>query len=218
MLVSLTDRWIVSGPGRTGSKVIIDVLRRLYLDRLGSHLKYDAPNDSMESGLLPGHIKHSHCSSELVGLRSVNVIISTRNLIDSSLSWSIQPRTGKWHSYVWNPPIKVIPFVLDPNTFLTHYNYGVQYYNDLNSIDLSEAVVISYEEFKDDLQVIPTKLGFLPIGPLTKRPLILALTKNPWSPKDWILNWDEISELCKTLEPDPRKFFTKLKAVNNENT
>lgn len=204
MELSKTDRWLVLSPGRTGSKMIVDCVRGAYREQ-GLRLHYIMPQD--EISFCPNlSIVHSHrnVDAHLIGT-GVNVILSTRDLVDSAISWCVVSNTGQYHLY---PALdqkeinqlnqKIPKFYLSPDDFYLQYRNIRRFYENL---PLSKnMIIIDYAEIKDDYTLIYERLG-IP-KPIEEQRLSI---KNPGTPEQWITNWEEISELISKLERLPLK-------------
>ena len=193
--------WLVLSPGRTGSLTIVRSIYSLY--------KYDfnvithiGPNEIIRP-IRPLDVVHTH---NLKWLDQVNenteVIISTRDPIESTLSWCILPEIGDYHFYPFKDEdviklnsIKVKKFYLDPDKFLSIYNRTMDFYKQLPMKDNYH--IVDYSEWSDDSTQILRKLGYN-----VDAPSKYLTMKNPGSHSDWIENWEEISELCKSLVPN----------------
>jgi hypothetical protein len=195
--------WLVIGPGRTGSLTIVRSIYSLY--------KYDfniithvGPNEIIRP-IKPLDIVHTHTLKWLDEVNeNTEVIISTRNPIESTLSWCILPKLGAYHFYPYKNAdvvklnsIKVEKFYLDPDKFLSYYNNTMDFYKQLPMKDSYH--IIDYSEWSNDPTQILRKLGY---G--VDAPGKYLTMKNPGPHCDWIENWEEISELFKSLSvPNP---------------
>jgi hypothetical protein len=204
MELSKTDRWLVLSPGRTGSKMIVDCVRGAYRDQ-GMRLHYIMPKD--EVSFSPNlSILHSHRITDTHLMDAgVNVILSTRDLVDSAISWCVVSKIGNYHLYPVLDQNRIdqlnqqIPkFYLSPDEFYLHYKNICKFYERLPLIE--NMITIDYDEIKDDYTVIYERLG-LP-KPIDEQMLSI---KNPGTPEQWITNWEEISELISKLERLPLK-------------
>ena len=193
--------WLVLSPGRTGSLTIVRSIYSLY--------KYDfnvithiGPNEIIRP-IRPLDVVHTH---NLKWLDQVNenteVIISTRDPIESTLSWCILPEIGDYHFYPFKDEdviklnsIKVKKFYLDPDKFLSIYNRTMDFYKQLPMKDNYH--IVDYSEWSDDSTQILRKLGYN-----VDAPSKYLTMKNPGSHSDWIENWEEISAICKSLVPN----------------
>lgn len=196
--------WLVVGPGRTGSRAIVRSIYSLY--------KYDFniinkvnPTDAIRP-IKPMDVIHTH---DLSWLDQVNenteVIISTRNPIESALSWCILPKLGRYHFYIYTKEyiselksIEVKKFYLNPDDFLKSYNTIINFYKQLQLKNRYR--IIDYSEWSNDPKQIFRRLDFN-VDEHIKYLRYLPI-RNPGSPIKWIENWEDISEICKTLTTD----------------
>jgi hypothetical protein len=207
IIPSANDNWIVVGPGRTGSKVIADAIVKI-CRQLRFILELKDPTVTLTS-LTPLTIYHSHNCQDLQYSSQVSkCILSTRDLVDSALSWCIQPYIGEWHLYpLKHRELKIqleknIPaFHLKPALFMHYYEWGQNFYRETRQYDLSNVIIIDYKDFQYDHTNIAKILDY-PIFPIKGLPV-----KNPGTPSQWITNWSEIKEIIKPLERDPKKFL-----------
>jgi hypothetical protein len=190
--------WLVIGPGRTGSLTIVRSIYSLY--------KYDfnvithiGPNE-VTRPIKPLDVVHTH---DLKWLNEVNedteVIISTRNPVESTLSWCILPEIGDYHFYPYKEEdmnklksMEIKKFYLSPSKFLSTYIRTVNFYKKLQLKDSYK--ILDYSEWSDDPSKILRKLGH---G--VDSPIKYLTAKNPGSHCDWIENWEEISKISESL-------------------
>lgn len=194
----MVDNWLIIGPGRTGSNAIVRTIYSLYGYK--KHLYNYINPHTVPHSLSKGDIVHSHDNNWLLyATEYTRVIISTRDPVESALSWCIQPHLNKWHFYNNKKDIKFLnelqikKFVLDPNTFLEHYNKVKKFYNEIKI--LPHYRVIDYSDWCNDPSKICTLLGINIKIKTNTLPL-----KNPGTPSDWIENFDEIFDIIKTLD------------------
>lgn len=198
--------WLVVGPGRTGSLTIVRSIYSLYKYNFNV-ITHVGPDENVRP-IKPLDVVHSH---NLKWLDEVNenteVIISTRNPIESTLSWCILPELGEFHFYPFKKEdvdklnsIKVKKFYLDPNKFLSIYNNIINFYTQLQMKDNYH--IVDYSEWSNNPTQILHKLGYK-----VDAPSQYLTMKNPGSHHDWIENWEEISELVKSLSV-PNTFIT----------
>jgi hypothetical protein len=209
IIPSSKDNWIVVGPGRTGSKVIVDTIEKICRQLL-IFPELKGPNHDIQK-LEPGKIYHTHRQTALVLQQTQPVtkcILSTRDLVDSSISWCIQPYIGEWHLHPFVHRALIsqlnenIPaFYLDPKLFIHYYETTKLFYQEIRNFDLSNVIIIDYTDFQNNIEIIAKILDY-PQFPIKNRPV-----KNPGSPEQWISNWDEIELITKDLERDPFKFL-----------
>ena len=190
--------WLVVSPGRTGSLTIVRSIYSLY--------KYDfnvithvGPETKIRP-IQPLDVVHAH---DLKWLNQVNddteVIISTRNLVESALSWCILPEIGDYHFYPYKEEdmdklksIEIKKFYLSPSKFLSTYIRMVNFYKKLQIKDSYK--ILDYSEWSDDPSKILRILGYDADAPVK-----YLTAKNPGSHSDWIENWDEIMSISKSL-------------------
>jgi hypothetical protein len=193
--------WIVVGPVRTGSRTIVRSIYCFLHKYNFSIINKINPNDAIRP-IKPLDVIHTHDLSWLDQVtENTEVIISTRNPVESALSWCILPKLGSYHFYIYNEEvsskvksIEIKKFYLNPNSFLEVYNNIVTFYKNLQL--KNNYRIIDYSEWSDDPTQIFHKLNFNieHIKYLKYLPI-----KNPGSPDQWIENWEEISEICKSL-------------------
>lgn len=204
MELSKNDRWAVISPGRTGSKVIVDCLRNTYRDN-GLRLTYLSP-DIQTSNLSPLSIYHTHNHHNIsLAEQGVNLILSTRDLVDSAISWCISHKIGYYHLYssIHQSEIDKLhnnlpSFILSPADLYFQYKMISRFYENLDKSLLSNVIVIDYEDIKDDHTIVYSRLRIPESTKYKKIP-----TKNPGTPDQWIINWKEIAELASKLERRP---------------
>ena len=185
--------WIVIGPGRTGSKFIVDVISAA-IRQTGIDATYIHPDRSVLP--FPGVVQHSHNTNHLK-LGHSHCVLSTRDCVDSALSWCIRPHVGIYHFYPnasHARTMKIKPFVLDEEIFLQHHKQIQQFYIDVEKYLPQNTIRIDYSQFQDSPRSIIDILKFDPSTPLHR-----AVKKNPTTHSDWILNWDEIDLVIKSL-------------------
>jgi hypothetical protein len=199
MTLSESDRWLVLSPGRTGGKIIVDCIRNAYRDQ-GLRLRHIMYED--EVSVIPNlSITHSHrvCNTHHAA-SGVKVILSTRDAVESAISWCIVHKIGKYHLFPESDQSKIdqlnnkIPsFYLSPKDFYWQY---MNVYNFYKNLELSDDItIIDYSEIKDDYTVIYDLLDLPKPANYQRIPI-----KNPGTPEQWITNWEEISELISKLD------------------
>jgi hypothetical protein len=193
--------WLVIGPGRTGSLTIVRSIYALYNYDFNV-ITYVGPYEKVRP-IKPLDVVHVH---DIKWLHEVNenteVIISTRNPIESALSWCILPEIGNYHFYPFKDEdvnklksLEIKKFYLDSKKFLTTYNNIVNFYKQLKLKDNYH--IIDYSDWSHDPTQILHKLGYSVTAPSK-----YLTMKNPGSHCDWIENWEEISQICKSLIPN----------------
>ena len=199
--VAVDKSWLVVGPVRSGSRAIVRSIYSLY--RYDFNIINQINPDDIVRPIKPLDIIHTH---DLAWLNQVNknteVIISTRNPVESALSWCILPKLGDYHFYNFNlkhlsklKSIEVKKFYLDPNDFLKVYDNIVNFYKQIQLKDNYR--IIDYSEWSNDVTQIFRRLNFN-VDTHIKYIQYLPV-KNPGTPAEWIENWEDISEVCKPL-------------------
>lgn len=190
---------IVSSPSRTGSVFIATVFYRI--SKIAPIYREFYQNEK-EMG--PKECLHSHDPKDVFLCNEHTLfIVSKRNMIESTFSNLIGQHTGKWRHYKDNT-IDVKPFYMSIDNFMFKYNQCKIYYETLKPNLPFGSLVIDYNDFKDDnaklfdiLQISKQHLKFFP-NKEQRYPI-----KTPGTYKDWIINYDEIWDVAKTLDPNP---------------
>jgi len=197
------DCWAIIGPGRTGSKVIVDYVKNYYAHN-NIFLNYQSPKIKVTKPI-EGCIIHTHQVDSYPILRDSNtkIIISTRDMVDSSLSWCIQKYIGAWHLYTMYQysNVKITAFELDFTEFYGHYDASLRFYRTLQNECIQynpNVVVIDYTKFESNSNAILTLLDIEDGGSFKRKPL-----KNPGSPEAWISNWHNIQTELYRLKRIP---------------
>jgi len=208
------NSYIVVGPGRTGSKYIINVLSHFDLQNR-IFLKYNSPDLEVKS-IEPYNIYHSH-TTEIIKLENENtkIILSIRNVVNSALSWCIRPYIKKWHLLPKDLlNFEIVPFYLDPLTFISHYNNIKCFYQCITKESIEKITIINYDDVlhsdgRLNYDVILNKLNLKSTTyPQINHPWMDYLpVKNPGTYPQWIKNWEEIKSISNGLETDPTCFF-----------
>jgi hypothetical protein len=197
-----TDSWIVISPGRTGSGVICAALYNIYSKNSPNNLKFHHAGIVNHLPMKYLDLVHTHKIDDLnLALEDTQCVLSTRNMVESALSFCIQPHIGYWHVYKHDniPSINIKPFVLNIDDFFYHYNNAVQFFKTIGNKLQKNTIVIDYEEFCNDTNNISNILGYGVELNSIKLPI-----KNPGMHKDWILNWDEIEPIISALPKIPK--------------
>ena len=188
-----TDSWIVISPGRTGIRLICASLQNIYNNNLKFH--HAGINNHLPMKYLD--LVHTHIIDDLdLILEDTQCILSTRDMVESALSFCIQPHIGHWHIFKhYNiPNIIIKPFILNINDFFHHYNRVVQFFKTIDNKLQKNTIIIDYSEFCNDINNIPKILGYEVELDIVKMPI-----KNPGKYSDWILNWEEIKIIINDL-------------------
>lgn len=198
-----TDCWAVLSPGRTGSKVIVDCIRNSYVHQNIDLIAF-TPDSTAEINR-GATLIHSHQCDIYQQLREANysIVVSTRDMVDSTISWCIQKHLGAWHLYSKDDyfNIKIEPFVLNMETFYEYYDVAIVFYRSMTKSLLqynSKVKIIDYNEFENDHTVIYELLDL----PMPSFEMSVPL-KNPGSPESWIKNWHDIQTELYRLKRMP---------------
>jgi|GEM_PF-6081039 len=202
------NSYIVLGPGRTGSYYIVTLLKYFYLQENRIFLK-TLPESEVKS-IEPYTIYHSH-TKEIIKLKNENtkIILSIRNVVNSALSWCIQPYIKKWHLTPRDLlNFEIVPFYLDPLKFMNYYDSAKNFYQYFTKESLEKITIIDYDDMLDsddklNYDAILNKLNLK----ITKPILDPLIVKNPGTYPQWIKNWEEIKSMSNGLEADPKSFF-----------
>ena len=190
---------IVSSPGRTGSVLISTIFFKV----TGFAPIY-RENDNNIKPMGPRECLHSHQPQDVKLMNEHTFfILSKRNLIDTTFSNEIGQRTNQWR-YRKKDKVEIVPFTLSLQDFMHKYNQINQFYIDIKPILPKNAFVIDYDEFKNDDELL---YDILKISRLHKRFFGSKdreyPTKTPGTHRDWIINYDELIEATKSLDPIP---------------
>jgi hypothetical protein len=203
MKISNKDCWLIIGPGRTGSKVIVDIIRNVYLQSYHRSYYFN-PNSDLNTALkkIPiNKIVHSHQVEFFYAFKKIGarIVLSKRNMIESALSWVIQREIGHWHIYDTNTlkGVTVSKTNFDYDFFMENYIKAKKFYENIK-LELDDSIIIiDYDEFKDDSNAIVNKLN---IDEYSTSANFKLSMKNPGSPSDWFLDWDTVSEKIRKLD------------------
>ena len=209
--------WLIVSPGRTGSKTIVNSIRYYALCKYNSKINYVGPNE-ISKPIKSYDIVHSHNPKWLNEINdNTKVIISSRDMIESTLSWCIVPKInyldGEYHFYPYkissivkfnliNNNVKN-KFYVDPTHFLSIYYDIVKFYKETQIKDSYH--ILDYSEWADQPSTILRKLNYDIDVPEKFLPL-----KNPGPHSDWIENWEEILEISKSLPNNGKDYFQSV--------
>lgn len=187
---------LLMSPGRTGSVTIIYYLTTVgrFVSKIRNHYENVKP-------LMAREVLHSHTASDIQLTNSnTRFILNTRNLIDCTYSRIIGRKTNKWR-YIQNSGV-VEPFLITIQDYLAAYEYTAQYYKDLKPLLPPDVVRIDYDQFKDNHKNLLTILD-IPEKNYTFARKDNQPSRTPGTYRDWIINFDEIDEVARTLDPTP---------------
>lgn len=187
---------LLMGPGRTGSVTLV-----YYFSKVLCVTPYIRNENENIKPLSEKQILHSHTPSD-VQLANENTmfVLSTRNLIETAYSRLIGRKTNRWR-YIQNAG-EVKPFTATIDQFIDSYNYGLKYYQSLKPLLPENTLRIDYSQFKDNHTNLLSILNIPEKKYIFARKDVLP-TKTPGTYRDWIINFDEIDEFAKTLDPIP---------------
>lgn len=201
-MVNDIDSFVVLGPGRTGS---LSVVRSLYALYNYNDYVYCSPK-TWPRLIEPNEVVHTHRVEwlDFVDNKRTQVIITTRDPVDSTISWFLKyDITQQWHFYAndaddikryMDVRKKTHKVYIDPDAFVEKYKEALNVYN---RIELKPTYkIIDYNDWCDDPNKILPLLGYENFR-VDPRGLIL---KNPGPHSRWIENWDELSKVLETLD------------------
>jgi hypothetical protein len=201
------NSWMVLGPGRTGSLVIVHMLFFSSVPKL----IYRDPDIAARS-IDEHELIHTHNLDWLNHVTdSTGIVISIRNPIESALSWCILPKFGKtngklnYHFFkhtirkVEELQHNIVPFTLPVDQFLEAFNHANSFYEQYELQD--QHYIIEYEDWCDQPGRILDQLELVEYSPATLLTLdsVPIPLKNPGSHSEWISNWAEIERVSKSL-------------------
>jgi len=189
MNITETDSWVILSPFRTGSAVIVDCIRKSYNSKQ-IHLKHFEVKDKLER-VPPGSIRHCHDLEILNYLNgSTRVVISTRDIFESALSFQLAQQYGQWHYYYDQVGViadikKQVPkFTVDKQTLVDQIAATTNWYR----LVPDNLIRIDYKEFENQLSVVYHRLNL----PIPSDIDMMPMMKNPYLLKEWVVNWNEI--------------------------
>lgn len=196
--------WLILGPGRTGSKILVDSIVELY--RLHDiNLRCADPTEQIIK-IAPGTVYHSHLmSDEHFGNTVTHFVLSIRDMVDCALSWTKQPHIGYYHLYNKTHADEIsalsgrIPsFYLNPTDLLLSYSRIIMFYKLLELQNIEDMIIVDYDRLCANQSSFFSKVGYPGLLNTESMPV-----KNPGTNAEWFVNWDEISELIAKLERRP---------------
>ena len=196
MVITDNDSWVVLGPTRTGSTVILSCIIKSYSAKK-IQLKFFG-TDSKLVPVPPRSIWHYH-DLNILNYKNdnTNVVISTRDPVESALSYCIVEQFGHWHlqrentKLIFNITRKVPKYTISKSMFLDRLASINTWYDLVPEHFLR----IDYSAFEHNISNVYKILDI----PIPSNDTDITIMKNPYLLKEWILNWDEISEVIKEL-------------------
>jgi hypothetical protein len=194
MIISDTDKWMILSATRTGSTLIVDFIRSVYESNLKTiHFISHDMHECKDY-----YVKHSHTLQDYFLFKDdplIKIVISTRDIIESSLSWCITKRHKVFYSYDEKSKPTMEPFVLDSEELLYTYSKLKEFYLGITDIN-DRTIIIDYDQFKDDPRNLFKLLDLESYADSTQ--LKLPIKNEPY--KVFIKNWNEIEKLADTLK------------------
>jgi hypothetical protein len=211
--MQISTNWIITSPGRTGSRFISDVLAIYYREQFGVRAEYSGPGTEFQPN---GHwqIYHTHDPTQIAIHRAhARSIVSCRDIVESALSYCVVDRTRLYHIF-GNTAISEIPrvqqFHLPLSEFMEQYSYQVNFYRQIRNLIDADTVIVRYAAIQQDWRSTLWDIGIQQqhITPaIEARIQSLAPVKNHWDSRQWISNWDEIENCARNLPSNPETFF-----------
>jgi LPS sulfotransferase NodH len=194
------DSWVVLSPMRTGSFLLANSINMAYKNK-GVNLQWMSPKNTAWP-VRRGDIWHYH-SQSILGLLhpETQLIISSRDPIDSAISFIKAERYGTWHltdaKSIYNMAQDVPSYHIDPQYVIQVIDRMCEWYETLTT-NISDIpyTLIDYKEFANgDLTKVHKKLDIPePVGAM------LATAKTPGTNNQWIKNWREIEEVIAAYD------------------
>lgn len=192
----MLKNWIVLAPMRSGSKLIVDVIRNYYL--IEKYLKYSYldPNTkfvNINSTIKSPWILHSHNVEEIQEYINSDaiIILNDRDILECVLSRLIVDQTKKWHHYR-NSTRTIVPFTLELNKFIDYYNDHLNFKKIVKHYKNKANFILDYSLFKNDPMIIAKQLNLSIKRNNSKYNLSI---KYPESYDKWFINWHEVKDL-----------------------
>lgn len=144
--------WIVFGPGRTGSYLIMHTLR-CYYNSLNLNYQTFDPDFEPHAVSDKKQIWHSHNYKILANIpQYTNLILSTRNIVESAISWCIVQKTKLYHIFP-EPNLS-----LEQLQLLENYNKMEKFVLEIDQLeDKCEQIFNFYKElnqFKEQIKSV----------------------------------------------------------------
>lgn len=189
----MIKNWIVLAPMRSGSKLIVDVIRNYYL--IEKYLKYFYldPNTkfvNINPTIKSPWILHSHTVEEIQEYINSDAIIvlNDRDILESVLSRLIVDQTKKWHHYRHSTRT-IVPFTLDLYKFIEYYNHHLNFKKVVKNYKNKAHYILDYSLFKNDPMIITKQLNLSIKRNNEKYNLSI---KYPESYDKWFINWNQV--------------------------
>lgn len=196
----LNFNWIVLGPLRSGSKLVVDIITNIYIQNI-IHLQYFNPATNAESVLnwsKSNWILHSHSPKVVKDIilnsdrSKLKIILTSRDVIAASLSRCILDQTNIYHMYLGYPKtfITIKPFKLDIERYKLFYNEHQNVFAEVQNYDIDVDYKLDYDSYENDPFLIAK---YLEMENFMKRKFTRNIPlKNPGTYDQWFINWDDI--------------------------
>ena len=209
MILSENDKWLILSPGRTGSTLIITCLESSYHE-VNLYLNFIRFRQGIVNPDL--YVCQSHVPSSLSLVeKDAKVVLSTRDMVESALSYCIYPKIGQLHLFpsrhenrISQLQEKIPAFYLSSEDLFWRYRKIKEFYDSLSTKLEQITTIIDYKDIKNDPAAVYSILNIPNPNNYSRLPI-----KNPGTYEQWITNWDEISEFVVKLERDPLKILKR---------
>jgi hypothetical protein len=203
------DNWFITTPGRTGSMLIVNIIRRVYREQ-NVDLKLITSNEISKDIISKNQvIIHDH-QKKFFPLKKGKYIISIRNPIEICLSHFIAKNTNIYHYSTETPKLEITPFHLNIKDFVGQYHLMLEWYNTIPKDLFSISTIINYNEFKNDPLSLCSILDLPPLD-IEEYQKSSSLIKTPGNYESYIKNWDEVNSHIYHLNKKNYKFFEEKK-------
>lgn len=191
------QNWIVLAPMRSGSKLIVEVIRNYYLIEKKINYKYLNPNTKFDDiqFLANTHwIFHSHKHNDIQKYiaSKAKIVLNDRDILESVLSRLIVDQTKEWHYYQHKRP-EIVQFKLNLSLFKKYYREHLQFRNSINQFKHLVNYILEYNFFQNNPLIILKYLG-LSIDHNLNLQYNLPI-KRPGLYEQWFENWHEVKDL-----------------------
>ena len=180
-------KYLVAGPGRTGSVLIATLLSKATGFRIVTDIT--PHKDEIASPV----IYHSHIATIQLSEDVITVCPIRTNLFDSILSSVIAEHTAEWFHYSGVTELIKVDFDLVEKKYIwcKRWQEAFSYYTHYKN-----KIYLDFNQFTEDPAVVFKAVGLLPPENIT-----LTTKKSPYG-KHNILNFEELEYFFKKLECD----------------
>lgn len=193
----MKQNWIVLAPMRSGSKLIVEVIRNYYSIEKKLYYEYFDPNTNFDKIPFLANsqwIFHSHKHNDIQKYiaSKAKVVLNDRDILESVLSRLIVDQTKEWHYYKYKR-IEIAQLKLDLPLFKKYYHEHLHFRNSIARFKHLVNYVLEYNLFQNNPQII-TKYLDLSIDHNLNLKYVLPM-KRPGSYDQWFVNWHEVKDL-----------------------